>query len=113
MNQFKELTLLAFRESDDLIGCAVTKDGLAGIVVTGIATALAKSQDLNEHGYLEQADTLLDLDRDDLSALGITDLKQSLVDRDELRIDGKAMKMIAADDDPADPIVKLHLIVSR
>jgi hypothetical protein len=113
MNEFKELTLLGFRESADLIGCTVTKEGRTGVSVLGIATPMAKAQDMNEHGYLEQADTLLDLEREDLATLGITDMHAALVERYELTVDGKDFKMIAADDDAADPIVKLHLIVSR
>lgn len=110
-SEFYILTLAGFREAAATqIGCAVARNGFT---VRGIATPVIRAQDLKDQGYEEMADTLVDVAREDLGVLGLTDLKEAMRSRAQVSVDGKLLKLLALDDDAADPCVKLHLILVR
>jgi DNA-binding CsgD family transcriptional regulator len=103
--------LSGFRESaNTMIGAVVTRNGFT---VRGLCTTLTFAQKLEENGYGEEVDALLDIARDDLHSLDLDDLRARARQRVELVVDGKTLKLIAADDDAAEPTVKLHLLNPR
>lgn len=95
-SEFYNLTLAGFRESKAMMGVNVTCEA---VTKRGISTPLLKSKGLEQQGYLPGADIVIELERTDVTAMGI-------VDRSELVVDGSTVEVLMIDDDQAEPCVR-------
>ncbi len=109
MSAFSDMLSAGFSEALTVMGGSTITVGASS--ASCIVSALQVSKELRDSGFLAECTTTAELTRAHASTLGIANMDTN--SRPTCSIGAKTFKVLLIEDDPDDPMIRLHLQPTR